>query len=173
MFFAANNNLNNIIKITFISFFALFLVSCATYSPMPGSPQAIIHAPESQIKNYLVNDLVNKNWTPVTDSQFTIVLSKPGGFLQNLLYGSEWNPQTTSQMVLTFIDTGDGIRVIYHETIVTNPDSGFQQRSEVTGDWPQVQYWLDCMAADLEKRPRPPQPKFPPPQPATMHPKIS
>jgi hypothetical protein len=166
-------HVNNFSKAAFVLVGAFILGGCATYSPAPNSPQIVIHAPESKVKNYLVNDLVNHNWMPATDSEFTIVLDKPGGFLQNLFFGSQWNPNTATQAVLTFIDTGDGVRVIWHEIIVTNPDSGFQQQTEITGDWPQVQFWLNCMCADLENRPRPPQPVFPPPQPVSMKPKTS
>jgi hypothetical protein len=160
------------LKLFFIVVAASLLVGCASYSPEPGSPQVIIHAPENTVKNYLVNDLVNKKWNPVGDSQFTVTLDKAGGFWQNVFFGSQWNPQTVTRMMLTFIDTGDGVRVIYHAAIVSNPGSGFQQQNEIDGDWPRVQYWLDCMAADLEKRERPPEPHWPPPAPVTMRPQI-
>jgi hypothetical protein len=152
---------------------ALLCSGCATNYPLPGSPQTIIHAPESVVKNYLVNDLANKGWNPVTDSQFNVTLEKQGGFWQNVFFGSQWNPQTVTRMQLTFIDTGNGIRIIYHEAILTNPESGFQQQLEISGDWPHVQYWLDCMCADLEKRPHPPEPVYLPPTPVTMKPKIN
>ena len=160
-------------KISCLLAFCLFLAGCATYIPAPNSPRIIIHAEENAVKNYLVNDLVNKGWTPETDSQFTITLDKAGGFWQNVFFGSQWNPQTMTRMTLNFVDTGNGINIIYHATILTNPGSGFQQQTEISGDWPHVQYWLDCMAADLEKRPRPAQPVFPAAQPVTMRPKTS
>jgi hypothetical protein len=157
------------LKLIFIAVATVLLAGCATYTPEAGSPQVIIHAPVDAVKNHLVNDLVNKKWNPVTDSEFTVILDRAGGFWQDVFFGSQWNAQTVSRINLTFINTGDGTRVIWHECIVTNPGSGFQQMTEVDRDWPQVQYWLDCMAAELENRPRPPQPIFPEPKP-TLNP---
>jgi hypothetical protein len=160
------------LKLLFITSATALLAGCAT-GPMPGSPQVVIHAQEDQVKNYLVNDLVNKKWDPVNDTSFTITLDRPGSFGQNFFFGSQWNPQTVTRMHLAFINMGsDGTRVIYHAGIITNPDSGWQQQTEIYWDWPQVQYWLNCMQADLEKRPRPVEPKWPPPVAATMRPKI-
>jgi len=153
------------LKLIFMALVTALLAGCATNAPLPGSPQVIIHAPENRVKNYLVNDLVNRKWNPVGDSQFTITLDKPGGFWQNVFMGSQWNPETVTRMRLMFIDTGEATRVIYHAAIVTNPNSGWQSESEINGDWPHVQYWLDCMAADLEKRDRPMEPIWPAPPP--------
>jgi hypothetical protein len=155
------------LKLLFIVVATALLAGCATTSPMPGSPQVIIHAPEDVVKNYMVNDLVDKKWNPVNDSQFTITLEREGSFAQDLFFGSQWNMHTVTRIRLMFINTGDATRVIYHAGIVTNPGSGFERQIEINGDWWRVQYWLDCMAADLEKRTRPIMPPAPKVQPMT------
>lgn len=87
----------------------------------------------------------------VNDTQFTVTLERQGGIWQNAFFGSDWNINTVTQMRLTFVEVGDATRVLAHAAIVTNPSSGFEQQTQLRGNLPRIQTWLESMATDLEK----------------------
>ena len=135
-----------------------------------GKPEVKIYAPREKVEERITADLVNHGFLPIAADKLGLTFERAGTISENIFFGSQFNPTTHVRVRIVILPVADATRVIYHSSVVSNPGSAFGSENELSGDWKRVQWWLECVAADLEARHRP-DPL--PPSPAARSPKNS
>lgn len=141
----------------------LAITGCAApkLNTRSGTPEVTIAAPAEKIRARLANDLADHGFAAINSDPLSLVFEKEAGAAASVFFGSSFNPTAYYRARLTLIEDAGSVRVLYHGYIISNRGSGFEKQQEVSGDWQRVQYWLECVAADMESRPRPTEPSKP------------
>ena len=146
----------------------VLLAGCAAprLDTASGRPEVTVNATKAKVRALLIKQLVDRGYLVVNETESMIQMEGDAGgaadfWFTNTLSGER--PKTILR--LNVIDTGGGIRVLMTaklwrptyraELDITNRD-GLNR----------LQWFLDCMAAELEGRSLPPEPPKPPTVPA-------
>lgn len=155
---------------TFCSLLAVVLLSgCAAprLATPSGWPETTIPAPRAKVKAAVLSELIAQRYQLISESESLLVLEGSMNawadfWMTNTLTGE----RPRSRLRFTFLDAGEGTRVVVGITFTHAPGLNgrtAEQESLNATDYTRLQYLLDCIAADLEGRPRPPAPPPPPP----------
>jgi hypothetical protein len=112
-------------------------------------------APEA-VKAALVNNMLNAGYRITKDTAYEIAFDRPtDNIAVAVLLGSKYDAQPNARVSYSIAATPPTVRVVADIAIITNPGSGFEQRTEMNGsqDSVQVQALLDNMKASLEAPP--------------------
>jgi hypothetical protein len=115
-------------------------------------------APEA-IKAALVNKMLNSGYRITKDTAYEIAFDRPtDNIAVAVLLGSKYDAQPNARVSYFIASTPPLVRVVADIAIITNPGSGFEQRTEMNGsqDSVRVQALLDEIKASLEAPPPPP-----------------
>jgi hypothetical protein len=129
--------------------------------------------PES-VKASLVNSMINRGYRITKDTPYEIAFDKPVDNLAvAVLLGSKYDAQPNARVSYFIAATPPAVRVVADIAVITNPGSGFEQRTEMNASQAsvEVQGLLDQVKVSLEiatravspagkgqKKPGPPRP---------------
>jgi membrane-associated protease RseP (regulator of RpoE activity) len=135
-----------------IAVLAVFAAGCVTALPTPsGAPEVTIHAPRKYVANLFANAYSNDGFTVKTANDFTLVVEKPNQSLAaSLLFGSRFSGTPNVRVSLSFADTNDGTHVRARVEAVTNPGSGFEQTTDLSGTAGDLLKQFQMVKAELE-----------------------
>lgn len=136
--------------------FLLLISGCATPLQTPsGAPEITIHGKSlEEVKQPFCNYLADRGFTLRRHEGSVVEADKNASSSQNILLGDLAHPTTQNRVVFNFLDSADGIRVVYHGFNLSHAHGELELR----GDWARVQWNLETIAAQLENRPPPPEP---------------
>jgi len=120
-----------------------------------GKPETTVTAPSDKVRPLVLNDLLNNGFTIKSDTPYQMVVEQPSkNFWANALLGSNWNPQVNVRVSLTFVPVGNSTRIVADMVAVTNPGSGFEQLTPLSGtaDMKAMQDWLDGLGLEVMAR---------------------
>lgn len=120
-----------------LAFFVALAACAAPVAHQTASGRAEATYPGVKVENVkaaLVNRMTNGGYRVVRDSQFQLAFEKPNDNLAvNLLLGSKYDPQTNLRVTFDIAQAGDAVRVVSDLAVITNPGSGFEQRTDLNG----------------------------------------
>jgi hypothetical protein len=142
-----------------VALLLLALAGCATkLDTVSGGPEVVIHGVSLDvIKHAFSNQLADRGFAIKSDTGSVVIAEKEGDVSDNIWFGSPTHPYTQKRIVLNFLESNGATRVLYHGFNVSHAFGEL----ELKGDWRHVQWTLECVAADLENRPRPAEPPRP------------
>jgi hypothetical protein len=148
--------------ISFMRIVAVLLIAltgCATkLNTRSGGPEVTIHgATLETIKYSFCNQLADRGFNIKNDTGSAVIAEKDGDASDNILFGSPAHPNTQKRIVLNFLELDGATRVLYHGFNVSHSFGEL----ELKGDWHHVQWTMECIAAEFENRPHPPEPPKP------------
>jgi SPOR domain len=143
---------------------AACLAGCGTpvrQNTASGRPEVTVHqVPADRVKAAIVNEMIDMGYRITKDSQFEIAFDRPtDNPVAAVLFGSKYDAQPNARISYSIAQMGNDVRVVADMAIITNPGSGFEQRTDVSdgADSPKIQEFLDGMARSLA--PQPPESK--------------
>lgn len=153
--------MNHHLRLAGAALITTLLTACAAPvvhdTPSHKAEVTILNYPyPDKIRGHLEGALVNLGFNPGRETQSTLVLDKP---VQNVfmaaLMGSQYDAQPDERITLTFLSYGNTLRIIGDVSVITNPGSAFERRTDwnATKDSQNLQYLLDGVA-DLANRGR-------------------
>lgn len=134
---------------------ALVLGSCATTAPAPqtasGKAEVTIQAPAQVIKSALINEMINRGYRIVRDSEYELAFEH---VITNvalvMLLGTSGGGAPTERVTYQIAALGPSTRVIADIAVISNSGTAFEKRIETSqgADAPNVQALLDKVASD-------------------------
>lgn len=120
----------------------------------------LISAPAPEVKAALVNGNVSAGSRLVKDSEYELTFERPLTGVAAVMLGSRFNPEPAGRISYTITPAGDQTRVIVDIAAITNPGSGFEQRTPLNNSEAsaEAQAALERVKADLESKRKPPAP---------------
>lgn len=121
----------------------ILLVGCVTTQPQrissteSGKPEATIKATVQDIKNEIINDMLNYKYGIETDTPFSLSFSRPAEGNENFMaYFKSGNAYSTNERltVYNFVVRGDSVRVIALPQIRSRMVGGQVNTSDVSGN---------------------------------------
>ena len=109
-----------------------------------------------QIKSALVNVMLNRGYSLSHDAAFQIAFDKPvNNVFAQVLLGSQYNVIPNTRVSYTLAQVGNATRVIADLAIITNPNSPFEQRTDMNASAASnlIQDLLDSLKRRLEASP--------------------
>ena len=136
------------------------LAGCATpvtHATPSGRVETTIEGvgPE-QVKSALVNAMLNRGFSLSRDSAFQVAFDKPvDNVFAQVLLGSQYNVIPSARVSYTLAQIDKATRVIADLAIITNPNSPFEQRTDMnaSADSNNIQDLLDTLKRRLEASP--------------------
>ncbi len=135
---------------------ALVLGGCATTATAPqtasGKPELTIQAPAPAIKSALVNEMVNRGYRIVRDSEYELTFEN---VITNVafvvLLGTPGGGAPTERITYQIATLGPSTRVIADIAIISNSGTAFEKRIDTSkgADAPNVQALLSKVASDV------------------------
>lgn len=111
------------------------LGGCQSTSAAPLAPQDYqVAASRSRAKEAVITTFLPRGFSIVRDSDYLLVLDRPASdnFAAQFLYGSRFNGTPNARVTMTFV--GDNpTTVMTRIALVTNPNSGFEQITDLNG----------------------------------------
>jgi hypothetical protein len=100
-----------------------------------GNPEVMIDGVNRKaVADALANGMINAGWQIKSSDEYQLVFKRQldslGGMM---LYGSNFNAMPEARVNFTLLETSGSVRVIGSEAAVTNPNSGFEQVTEMHG----------------------------------------
>jgi cell division septation protein DedD len=139
---------------------AALLFGCGTpvrQNTASGRPEVTIaNVPADRVKSALVNEMINGGYRITKDSQFEIAFDRPiDNLAAAVLFGSRYDAQPNARVAYSIAQVGSDVRVVADMAIITNPGSGFEQRTDVSAgaDSPKIQELLNRVSASLTSVP--------------------
>ena len=129
-----------------------------------GRPEVLIQSPLAKVKPALAAALVNKRYLIISDSEMTLVAEgDAGGWADFWFTNTLTGERPRSRIRFTLLNQEQSTRVIAALSMAHAPGWGGRSAEEENPyAGPQLQYFLDCLAADIEGRARPSAPPKPP-----------
>lgn len=121
-----------------------------------GQTEVTIHASLPKVKAAMLNGMVERGYEIRSSDDAVIMGERDAGTAAWVLFGTTYNPSAKIRVRANLIPIGDLVRVLYRGQLVGG--NGVESPLPPNA---QTQYWLECLAADLEERPRPPAPPKP------------
>lgn len=124
-----------------LGLFAILLVAgCGTppqrLDTASGKPEIVIpHVERKQVIDTIVASKLEKGLKVLSVSDYSVVVGKvvTASTMASFLYGSRYDSNPEARITYNIVETGDGVRVFSSTEMVTNPGSGFERKSDVTG----------------------------------------
>ena len=143
-----------IVTILALTAFCAGCTAPVQHATSSGKPETTIAGttPE-KVKPLIVNRMLSAGYRITRDTQFEIAFDAPvKNVAAQVLLGSRYDSQPNARVSYSFASTGTETRVVADIAIITNPNSGFERRTEMNqaADSVQVQNILDAVRAALE-----------------------
>ena len=114
----------------------LSLTACQTvqHQTLSGKPEVTIFAADaSLVKAEIINAMVNSGYNLSRDSAYQLVFDKQltTNFTAQLLLGSNYDQVPAARVAYLISPTNEKVRVVADMSIVTNPGSAFERRTDM------------------------------------------
>jgi hypothetical protein len=133
---------------------ALAVAGCAgpRMRTSSGLPEVTIQGKTTEeLKTFFMNDLAGRGYNVRNDDPAGMVFEKREVGAIALLFRSDLDPAVWNRVKLDLVDRGKGShRVICSAFLVANRGSYLEREREVTGEWRNIQAWLERAKAGLE-----------------------
>jgi hypothetical protein len=120
-----------------VGFCLLILCGCATIPPLQtttGKPEVIINAvTKKEVSDALVNYMLTRDFHLIKMDEYSLVFGITDKSLgAALLLGSQYNPNPQYRWTYNLIDVVSGVRILATIEGVTNPESPFEQKYDIS-----------------------------------------
>lgn len=86
-----------------------------------------------EVKDALVREMLNQNFTIKSTSDYTIVFSKPmDSFLASFLLGSRYDATPEHRVTAMIVESNNGVRIVLTNQGITNPGSAFERVTDMS-----------------------------------------
>ncbi len=134
-----------------------FLSACATpvtHSTPSGKPEVTISGvSKSTVKDALTDMMMDNQYTLTTSSESMLIFDRP---IENsamaYMFSSKLNRNPTFRVSYNVASTKKGIRVIADYNAVSNPGSGYENKTSLIGhpNTKNIQYELNALKNEME-----------------------
>lgn len=168
---ATRNEVKGQMKTFCIAISMMLLAGCTTprSDTMSGRPEVTVDAPRTKVKAALANELVNRRFVILNDGEFTMFAEGDASAGANFWFGNALTGEMPrTRMRFTLIEQDSKTRVIGTAAMAYAAGlSGRQSEWEAKNPRTirEVQYLLDCVAADSTGVSRPEKPQQPKAEP--------
>lgn len=137
------------------AFLALLVGGCGTPSKLQtasGRPEiSIPGVTVDAVKAEVVRTMTTEGFRITRDTQYEMAFDRPAQGAAAVLFGSRYDPVPSSRISFSFASMGNSVLVTADAAVVTNPGSGFEQRTDTNGgpDGTAVQAMLEQIGKSL------------------------
>jgi hypothetical protein len=124
------------IRKVLILFLPFLLVACAIpvkHNNASGKPEVTIKTSSvKSVRTKATEMMVNGGYRTVRSDDMSITFDKiiNDGGMANFLLGSRYDMNPAARVNYTFLDLGKSVRVIADLSVITNPGSGYERRTD-------------------------------------------
>lgn len=135
------------------------LIGCATpvqhKTPSGKVETTIKGVSKAQVKDAIVDEFINFGYTVTKSDDMVISLEHPvNDPMAQMFFGSRYDAIPNARVTLSLIQQKGAVRVIADCSLITNPGTGFEQKTDANRNvgTTKIQNRLDEIKARLEKR---------------------
>lgn len=149
------------LKLLFIAVATALLSGCMTqYQNTPsGRNEITIAAPKAKVKAALVTDVVNLHYIPVADTDYILTADGDASAGAQFWFTTTDGRAPKTRMRFTLIEQAGTTRIVADSLLLIPAYGGWnEQEFNSPQAYANMQWFLECVAADVNGQPRPPQP---------------
>ncbi len=149
------------LKLLCIAAATVLLTGC--YTPRQGTPsgrnEVTIAAPKAKVKAALVTAVVNLHFMPVQDTDYILTADGDASAGAQFWFTTTDGRVPKTRMRFTLIENDNQTRVIAAAALLTPGYGGYNEQEFTNPEiYNQLQWFLDCLAADMNGQPHPEKP---------------